>query len=250
MNCITPLFSNNELLSMLPPDELTLLRPFLTSVRLVNGQILYEAGERIEQVFFVQKGFVSMVAEADGNNPGTEVGLVGREGMVGLPVLLDTQAVSFNRAMVQMPGTANRLAAQVLHDHAHALPVLRRLLSDALQVFMAQVAQTAACNSQHNLAQRLARWLLLAHDRVDGDELAITQDFLSIMLVVRRAGVTVASQALVETGAIRTGRGRIIVCDRVALEAAACSCYGRVQAFTAVIAARPPELPNPAGLVA
>jgi CRP-like cAMP-binding protein len=118
MNCITPLSSSNELLSMLPPAELTLLRPLLTSVRLVNGQTLYEAGECIEQVFFVQQGFVSMVAEADGDNPGTEVGLVGREGVVGLPVLLSPQAVSFNRAMVQMPGTAHRLAAQVLHDHA------------------------------------------------------------------------------------------------------------------------------------
>ena len=123
-------------------------------------------------------------------------------------MLLSSQAVSFNRAMVQMPGTAHRLAAQVLHDHTHALPVLRRLLSDAMQVFMAQVAQTAACNSQHSLARRPARWLLMVHDRVDGDELAITQEFLSIMLVVRRAGVTVASQALAETGAIRTGRGR------------------------------------------
>ena len=250
MNCITPLFSNNELLSMLPPAELTLLRPLLTSVRLISGQTLYEAGERIEHVFFVQQGFVSMVAEADGNNPGTEVGLVGREGMVGLPVLLSSQAVSFNRAMVQMPGTAYRLPAQVLHDHAHALPVLRRLLSDALQVFMAQVAQTAACNSQHSLTRRLARWLLMMHDRVDGDELAITQDFLSIVLAVRRAGVTVASQVLVETGAIRTGRGRMTVCDRAALEAAACICYGRVQAFAAIVTARMPGTPDPADLAA
>ena len=180
MNCITPLFSNNELLSMLPPAELTPLRPLLTHVRWVNGQALHGAGERIDQVFLVQHGFVSMVAEADGDNPGTEVGLVGREGMVGFPVLLDAQAMSFSRAMAQMPGTAHRLAAQVLHDHAHALPVLRRLLSGVPQVFVAQVAQTAACNSQHNLAQRLAHWLLMAHDRVDGDELAITEEFLSI----------------------------------------------------------------------
>jgi CRP-like cAMP-binding protein len=130
------------------------------------------------------------------------------------------------------------VAAQVLHDHAHALPVLRRLLSNALQVLMAQVAQTAACNSQHSLVQRLARWLLMAYDRIDGDELTMTQEFLSIMLVVRRAGVTVASQALVETGAIRARRGRIIVCDRAALEAAACGCYGRVRAFTEAVAAR------------
>ncbi len=211
-------------------------------MQLVNGQTLHEAGERIEQVFFVQRGFVSMVAEADGDNPGTEVGLIGREGMVGLPVLLDPQAVSFNRAMVQMPGTALRLPAQALRDNADALPVLRRLLFQALEVSMAQVAQTAACNSRHPLSQRLARWLLMAHDRVDGDELAMTQEFLSIMLAVRRSGVTVASQALVATGAIQVGRGRTIVCDRPALEAAACGCYGRVQAFAAAVAARTPDL--------
>jgi CRP-like cAMP-binding protein len=238
VNILTPIFNENELLSMLPPAELALLRPFLTRVQLVNGQTLHGAGERIEQVFFVQRGFVSMVAEADGDNPGTEVGLIGREGMVGLSVLLDLQAASFNRAMVQMPGTAHRLPAQALRDHADALPVLRRLLFQALEVSMAQVAQTAACNSQHPLSQRLARWLLMAHDRVDGDELAMTQEFLSIMLAVRRSGVTVASGRLLATGAIRVGRGRTTVCDRPALEAAACGCYGRVKAFTESVAAR------------
>jgi len=167
VNILTPIFSDNELLPMLPPAELALLRPLSTRVQLVNGQTLHEAG--------------------------TEVGLIGREGMVGLPVLLDPQAASFNRAMVQMPGTALRLPAQALRDNADALPVLRRLLFQALEVSMAQVAQTAACNSQHSLSQRLARWLLMAHDRVDGNELAMTQEFLSIMLAVRRSGVTVAS---------------------------------------------------------
>ena len=250
MNFITSAFSRNDLLSMLPPAELGQLRPLLTRVQLVNGQILYEAGERIEQVFFIEQGFISMVADAAGNSPGTEVGLIGREGMVGLPVLLGSQAVSFNRAMVQMPGTAHRLAAQALRDSADALPVLWRLLLQALEVSMAQVAQTAACSSQHSLAHRLARWLLMAHDRVDGDEVAMTQEFLSIMLAVRRSGVTVALQKLLETGAVRVRRGRVIVCDRAALENAACGCYGRVQAFTAIIAARLPEPPNPASLAA
>jgi len=247
VNILAPIFSGNKLLFMLPPAELALLRPLLARVQLVNGQTLHEAGERIEQVFFVQRGFVSMVAEADGDNPGTEVGLIGREGMVGLPVLLDPQAVSFNQAMVQMPGAAHRLPAQALRDNADALPVLRRLLFQALEVSMAQVAQTTACNSRHPLSQRLARWLLMAHDRADGDELAMTQEFLSIMLAVRRSGVTVASQVLLATGAIRVGRGRTTVCDRAALEAAACGCYGRVQAFAAAVAAR---TPNPVGLAA
>ena len=182
MNFATPKASHNRLLSLLPPAEMGLLRPHLTHVHLVNGQTLHEAGEPIGQVFFVGRGYVSMVSEADGDEGGTEVGLIGRESMVGLPVLLGPGAASFSRAMVQSPGEALRLSAQVLHDDAGRLPVLRRLLSQALEVFMAQVAQTAACNSRHMLAQRLARWLLMAHDRVDGDELTMRQEFLSIML--------------------------------------------------------------------
>jgi CRP-like cAMP-binding protein len=241
MNFITPVFSSNELLSTLPPAELGQLRPLLTRVQLVNGQTLHEAGERIEQVFFVEQGFVSMVADADGSSLGTEVGLIGREGMVGLPVLLDPQAVSFNRAMVQMPGVAHRLPAQALRDSAGALPVLWRLLLQALEVSMAQVAQTAACNSQHSLSQRLARWLLMAHDRVDGDNLPLTQEFVAKMLAVRRAGVAGALASLQTAGVISQRRGRILVCDRAGLEAAACGCYGRVQAFAATVAARNPD---------
>jgi len=238
LNFIASPPSVNELLSMLPPAEMERLRPHLTRVRLVNGQTLHEAGERIEQVFFVNQGFVSMVAETGDGDRGTEVGLIGREGMVGFPVLLGLEAASFNRAMVQSPGDAHRLPAQVLCDAAGHLPVLLRRLSQAMEVSMAQVAQTAACNGQHVLPQRLARWLLMAHDRVDGDDLSMTQEFLSIMLAVRRAGVTGASQALLATGAIRTERGRMTVSDRAALEAAACGCYGRMRAFAEEVAAR------------
>jgi len=161
--------------------------------------------------------------------------------MVGLPALLGTQAVSFDRAMVQMPGTAHRLATQALRDSADALPVLWRRLLQALEVSMAQVAQTAACNSQHTIAHRLARWLLMAHDRVDGDELPLRQNFLAKMLGVRRAGVAGALASLQTAGVISQRRGRILVCDQAGLEAAACGCYGRVQAFAATVAARNPD---------
>ena len=231
MTSQAPPFSRNELLSALPPAELERLRPLLKRVRWVSGQGLYEAGERIDQVFFVEKGFASMVAQADGNDIGTEVGLIGREGMVGLPVLLNARPVSFDGAMVQMPGMAQCMTAEALRDSMNAMPVLRRLLLQALEAFMAQMSQTAACNSQHGLTQRLARWLLIAHDRVDGDDLAMTQEFLSIMLAVRRSGVTLALQSLQATGAIGRGRRRIVICNRPELEAAACGCYGRVRAF-------------------
>ena len=233
MNFQAPTFSRNELLSALPPAELEQLRPLLRRVQWINGQSLHEAGQRIDQVFFVEEGLASMVAETDGSGDGigTEVGLIGREGMVGLPALLGSRPVSFDRSMVQMPGAAQRMTTEALRDSMDALPVLRRLLLQALEAFMAQVSQTAACNSQHNLTQRLARWLLIARDRVDGDELLLTQEFLSKMLAVRRSGVTVALQSLQATGAVSQRRGRILICDRPGLEAAACACYGRVKAF-------------------
>ncbi len=241
MNCTIPVFSHNELLSMLPPAELGQLRPLLTRVQLVNGQTLHEAGERIGQVFFIEQGFVSMVAEADSSNAGTEVGLIGREGVIGLSVLLSSQAASFNRAMLQMPGIAHRLTAQALRDSLDTLLVLRRLLFQALEVSMAQVAQTVACNGQHSLPQRLARWLLMAHDRVDGDELALTQEFMGVMLAVRRSGVTNALGSLQAAAMVGQRRGHVTICDRPGLEAAACGCYGRVQAFAAAVAARTPD---------
>jgi len=241
MDFHAPAFCKNELLSALPPVELSQLRPFLTRVPWINGQGLHEAGERIEQVFFVEQGLAAMMADTESGSS-TEVGLVGREGLVGLPVLLSPAAASFHRAVVQMPGNALRMPAPALRSSLDALPVLRGLLFQALEAFMAQVAQTAACNSQHSLTQRLARWLLMAHDRSDGDNLALTQEFLSVMLAVRRSGVTVAMQALQAAGVVGQLRGRIIICNRPGLEAAACGCYGRVQAFTAAAAARNPCL--------
>ena len=250
MSVTTPPPPANMLLSALPSAEMSRLHPLLTRVRWVNGQALHEASERIEQVFFVEQGFASVVGHADDGGNGVEVGLIGREGMVGYPVLLSPQASAFNRAMVQTPGGALRMSALALRGNLEALPVLSRLLSDALQVFMAQVAQTAACNSQHSLSQRLARWLLLAHDRVDGNELALTQDFLGTMLAVRRAGVTNALGALQAAGLVDQRRGRVTIIDRRGLEAAACGCYGRVVAFTTTVAAQNPGSPDPADLAA
>ncbi len=229
------------LLSLLPPSEASRLRLLLTRVHWVSGQVLHEAGERIEHVYLIERGLVSLVATSDGTDTQAEVGMIGREGMVGLTALLGPGAVSFNRAVVQVPGSAHRMPAQVLREVVGTMPVLRQLLSQVVEVAVAQMAQTAACNGRHALAQRLARWLLTAHDRVDGDELALTQESMAAMLAVRRSGVTIALGALQEAGAIGRGRGRVLVCDRTALEAAACGCYGRVQAFAAAVAAYPDE---------
>ena len=228
----------NEILATLPPAELSALRPHLLRVRMVNGQGLHEPGERIEHVYFFESGLASMVAMAHDMGIGVEVGVIGPEGMVGLTTLLDPEATSFNRAMVQMPGVAYRMPAAALRSCLDGAPVLRRRLLRRLDSFVALVSQTAACNSRHTVTERCARWLLLAHDRNDGDELPLTQEFLATMLAVRRSGVTIALGALREVGLVRNGRGRIIICDRPGLEAAACECYGRVRSFVSAISAR------------
>ena len=238
LNSTVPATARNEVLRALRPGDFSLLRPHLSRVRLVQGQILHEAGERIEHAYFVEQGIVSMVSEADRAGPGatpgmTEVGMVGREGLVGLTVLLQADTIAYSRAIVQVAGTAFRIPAPILRRLAVEVPLLQQALFRALQVLMSTTAQTAACNSRHALPERLARWLLIAHDRVDGDELMLTQEFLSIMLGVRRSGVTVATAALERAGLIRHNRGRIVITDRGGLERAVCDCYARVRAFDA-----------------
>ena len=231
----------NRILAALPPSELALFCPHLTRTRVVINQTLYEPGERLDQVFFFDSGFASVVALADNAGTTVEVGLIGWDGMVGMGLALNPASIAFNRTMVQMSGFVHRMPAAVLIGSLGQAPVLRSLLLDALEVMYAQASQTAACNSRHTLAQRCARWLLLAHDRVDGDELYLTQEFLSVMLAVRRAGVTMAVQALHAAGLVQSGRGCIVVQDRAGLEAASCYCYARVCNFSkAVHAGRSP----------
>ncbi len=220
----------NHLLAALPDAELSILRPHLVRTTFVNAQTLHEPGERVDQVYFFEHGFASAVAIAD-DGAAAEIGLIGRESMVGLGIVLSPAPFAYAWNMVQLPGAGYRMPASALAVALDRMPVLHRLLLQELEVMFAQVAQTAACNSRHTLAQRCARWLLLAHDRVDGDELRLTQEFLSLMLAVRRSGVTVAMQALQAAGAVQSGRGRILVCDRAVLEGASCNCYGRVGQF-------------------
>ena len=162
-------------------------------------------------------------AEPDGGGA-VEVGIVGRDGMLGLPIVLNPAALSFNRAMVQMPGIVHRMAAPKLFECLGSAPVLAGLLRRGLEVHLAQVSQTAACNGNHGLEQRLARWLLMSHDRVIGDELPMTQEFLAMMLCVHRPSVTVAARILQRANLIRYGKGSITITDRPGLEAASCEC--------------------------
>src|SRR3954467_7400222 len=157
-----------------------------------------------------------------------EVGLGGREGFVGLPVLLGADHDDIE-AMVQAPGTALRINAQVFREELERIPAFRTLLLRYALVHHGQVVRTAACNGRHHTDQRLARWLLMAHDRSQGDDFPMTHEFLSMMLGVRRAGITVAAGTLQKAGLIRYNRGRIEVTDRPGLESVSCDCYGIVR---------------------
>jgi CRP-like cAMP-binding protein len=148
--------------------------------------------------------------------------------MVGLPLLYGADTSSLE-GMVQGPGTALRLPAAAFREELERLPTLRPLLLRYALAFHEHVAQTSACNGRHLLERRLARWLLIAHDRAEGDEFPMTHEFLSIMLCVRRAGVTVAAQMFQQAGYIRYSSGRITVTDRPGLEAVSCECYATVR---------------------
>jgi len=217
----------NRLLANLPAEDLLQLWPQLERIELDQRQILLWPDTPIPAVYFPESGWVSMLAVlADGRS--AEVGLVGSEGMVGLPLLLgsDTSAVE---AMVQAPGKALRLDADAFLEAVERSTALRTPLLRYALAFQGQVTQTAACNGNHALDQRLARWLLMAHDRAEGDEFPMTQEFLALMLCVHRPGVTVAARLFQQAGLIRYGHGQMEITDRAGLEAAACECYGAVR---------------------
>src|SRR5215217_6498359 len=215
----------NRLLAALPPEALARLWPRLEPVELPFRRVLHAAGEPIAAVWFPETGYVSALAYME-DGDAAEVGMVGREGMVGLPVLLGAECDDIE-AMVQSPGTALRMDARAFRAELDRAPAFRTLLLRYALVHHGQVARTAACNGRHHTDQRLARWLLMAHDRTAGnDEFPMTHEFLSMMLGVRRAGITIAAGQLQKAGFIRYERGCIEVTDRPGLESVACECYG------------------------
>lgn len=218
---------HNRLLAALPPADFGRLAASLTPVTLPLRQFLVEADEPIEAAYFVETGMVSYLGYlADGE--ALEVGLIGCEGMVGLPLILGVDRTAF-AAMVQVGGSALRIHPAALRRAFNDSEAIRTRLLRYMQALHTQVAQTAVCNGSHSLQERLARWLLLAHDRVKGNQFPMTHDFMAMMLGVRRSGVTVIAGALKQAGMISYANGQMTVLDRQGLEAAACECYGTVR---------------------
>lgn len=213
----------NRLLAAVPPAELAELQPHLERTHLDQRQLLFDANAPIAYIHFPETCVVSLVTTMTVGGT-VETGTVGREGVAGLPVFLG-DGVSSVRAIVRLPGTSLKLRAARLADVARPGTALQRLLLRYAQAFMTQVTQTAACNSAHLVEQRCARWLLATAERIDGDDLPVTHEFLAFMLGVRRSGVTIAMHALKERELIRYARGRVTIVDRAQLERASCECY-------------------------
>ena len=218
-----PASIENSLLAAIPRKEYRRLLAGLEPVTLIFGQVLYEPGETIRHVYFPNKSLVSLLTLADGHLA-LEVGLIGREGMVGIPLVLG-HTVSSVRALVQGTGMAMRMAATQFQKEFRLSAPLQRELYRYIHTLMSQISQTAACNRFHVVEMRLARWLLMTHDRVKSDHFRMTHEFLAHMLGVRRVGVTKAAHALQKQKLIRYSRGDITILDRDGLVAAACECY-------------------------
>jgi CRP-like cAMP-binding protein len=209
----------NRLLVNLPQAELNELRPHLTRVRLVSDQVLLEHGRPAEHVFFIEDGLASLVVETERGQAGVQVAMIGREGMVGSLALLDSESATYATAVMQIPGPALRIPTAKLRQCMESCPVLRQVCLRFVQSLTRQIMNIAAYNARNTVAERCVSRLLMAHERIDGDDLPLTHEALSIMLGVRRSGVTVATAALQKAGLIRTSRGRIRILDREGLEA-------------------------------
>ena len=204
-------------------EDLDLLRPHLEPFPLPQKQTLAAPGTPIDHVYFPQEGMVSLVQPLE-NGVMIEVGMIGKEGFVGTPVVLGADSSPLE-AMVQLPGSALRMRAGTFRKKAARSTALSGPLLRYVQALHIQVSLSAACNGRHTLPERLARWLLMARDRATSDQLPLSHEFLSMMLGVRRAGVTVAVGTLRAAGLIRNMHGRITIIDRQGLEAASCECY-------------------------
>lgn len=214
---------NNRLLAALSQKEYQQLAPDLTRVELQFEEILYEPGEVIQNVYFPNHGIISLLSTVEDRST-LEVGIVGSEGMVGIGVFLGVKT-SLNRVLVQGAGSAMKMKAVALEKQIKNKRRLSELLRRYTHSLLIQISQAAVCNRFHPVEKRLARWLLMTHERLRTDEFRITQGFLSDMLGVRREGVVKAARLLQQRQLIRYVRGHLTILNRAGLEAASCQCY-------------------------
>jgi CRP-like cAMP-binding protein len=214
----------NRLLGLLPPGDYKRLRLHLHRIPLEYRKSLYRANKPIEFVYFIETGVGSLVNTML-NGQAAEVGTIGNEGVVGLPVVLGDDRAPTS-VYVQVPGAGLRMEASLFKKELARSASMRAVMLRYTHAFFNQVAQSAACNHFHSLQQRCCRWLLMTHDRMHSDEFLLTQEFLAMMLGVQRTGVTAAAGALQRAGLIRYKRGNVTIIDRRGLLRRSCECYG------------------------
>jgi CRP-like cAMP-binding protein len=228
----------NRLLGLLPPRDYERLRPHLDHIPLEYRQSLYRANKAIEFVYFIESGVGSLVNTME-NGDAAEVGTIGNEGMVGLPLLLSDDRAPMS-VYIQVPGAGLRMKATLFNKEVARSASMRTVMLRYAHAFFNQVAQSAACNQFHSLEQRCCRWLLITHDRMQSNEFLLTQEFLAMMLGVQRTGVTAAAGALQRAGLIRYKRGNVTIIDRRGLQRRSCECYGvSKMEFDRLLGARP-----------
>jgi CRP-like cAMP-binding protein len=228
---------HNRLLRTLSSEDFGLVQPHLSHLDVNRGDVLIEANEPIEHVHFPEAGIASIVANTEDGRR-IEVGLYGREGMSGTAVLLGADQTPHEN-FYQVAGSALRMASEDLQRALARSPSLNGLLLRYVQAFQVQTAYTALSNGSYSIEERLARWLLMCHDRIDGDELPLTHEFLGMMLGVRRSSVTLALQILEGAKVIQARRGHITILDRDKLEEIAGDSYGTPEVEYARLVVRP-----------
>jgi CRP-like cAMP-binding protein len=227
VNIPAPDRNANHLLAALPNLVSTRWVAHLEDVELSLGQVLYESGGTLSHVYFPTTAIVSLLYVME-NGASAEIAVVGNEGIVGISLFMGGESTP-SRAVVQSAGRGLRLKAQLMKDEFNQAGPVLHLLLRYTQALITQMAQTAVCNRHHSLDQQLCRWLLLSLDRLQGDELVMTQELIANMLGVRREGVTEGALKLQQAGLIRYARGRITILDRGGLEKRTCECYAVVK---------------------
>lgn len=217
----------NRLLASLAPDDLALVSPQLTQLTLERGRLLYDPGDDIDVVYFPHDGVISLMTLME-NGAAIESATIGREGALGLMAAVAPRQ-SLSRAIVQTPCACARISARDLHEAWVRSPLIKALIDQHNEALFGHAIQSVACNALHSVESRFCRWLLSCHDRIEGDTVALTQEFLADMLGVQRTTVTAVARTLQEKGAIRYRRGVVDIVDRQILEAMTCECYGVVR---------------------
>ena len=217
------LLIRNQMLARLPAEVFARLQPHLQRIEIKHRAIVQERHWPVEHVYFIERGVASIFAWTSQDGP-VQVALVGRFGLVGVSALLGVKR-SPHRCLMQTDGEALRISARELVAAMNSNEAVRLQLLNYVHFLLIQNSQFALCNARHELQERLSRWLLLTHDRLDDDIIPVTHDLLSMMLGVRRAGITEALASLEQAGAVRRTRGAIEIADRSVLEQYACECY-------------------------